>query len=298
MIWKKYIKIKALGTIETEGIFDGKVVVQEKVDGANFCFFLNNNELTFASRNRVMVDKKDSKGWNAILPVIEAYGLYKDKFSSKYLYIGESLQRHTIKYNDDVPGFIGYDVWNTETELFLSWKEAKEEFESIGLEFIHIHFERDGSKISIEELEECIKNSAYKDGSAEGVVLKNYSRLNKFKQPLFAKIVTDEFKEKNKLAFGGSNQPPKESNSTKLISLTYGTNARIEKTIHKLSDEGYKIDMSLIPVLFNAVAEDIFLEHSIEIYKDFDRINFKELRRLIAKQCVPVVKRVLLKRAK
>lgn len=297
MKWKKYIKIRALGTDETEGIFEGTCVVQEKVDGANFSFYVENNKLLVASRNMVMVDKKNSGNWKAILPVTEAYNQHKDKFNPNYLYVGESTQRHTISYTD-IPNFIGYDIWNDETESFLDWKEAKIEFESIGLSFIHVHFEREGSEITIEELEECIKHSLYKEGDAEGIVIKNYSKLNKYDNPLFAKIVTDSFKEQNRAVFKGTNQPTKEGNSTIIIASTYSTEARIEKIIHKLVDEGNKLDMSMIPVLFNAVAEDIFEENAVEIYHTFDKIDFKHLRGIVAKKCVPVLKRVLLEKVK
>ena len=297
MKWKKYIKIRALGTDETEGIFEGTCVVQEKVDGANFSFYVENNKLLVASRNMVMVDKKNSGNWKAMLPVTEAYNQHKDKFNPNYLYVGESTQRHTISYTD-IPNFIGYDIWNEETESFLDWKDTKKEFASIGLPFIHVHFEREGSEITIEELRECIKNSAYKDGPAEGVVIKNYNELDGHDRQMFAKIVTDEFKESNRKAFGGIDQPKKENNSTILIAETYGTNARIEKIIHKLVDEGNKLDMSLIPVLFNAVSEDIFEENAVEIYHTFDKIDFKHLRGIVAKKCVPVLKRVLLEKVK
>ena len=291
MKWKKYIKIKALGTLETEGIFDGKVVVQEKVDGANFSFFVEDNKLTFASRNMVMVDKKNAGNWKAMLPVTEAFNQHKDKFNPNYLYVGESTQKHTISY-DLIPGFIGYDIWNEETESFLYWKDSKVIFESLGLEFIHVHFERDGSEIIMEELEECIKDSAYKEGESEGVVIKNYNKQ------IFAKIVTDDFKEQNRAVFKGTNQPPKEGNSTISIASTYSTDARIEKIIHKLVDEGTVLDMSMIPILFNAVSEDIFEENAVEIYHTFDKIDFKHLRRIVAKKCIPVLKGILLERAK
>ena len=56
--------------------------------------------------------------------------------------------------------------------------------------------------------------------------------------------------------------------------------------------------MGMIPVLFNAVSEDIFEENAVEIYRTFDKIDFKHLRGIIAKKCVPVLKRILLGRAK
>ena len=297
MKWKKYTKIKALGTDETEEIFEGVCVVQEKIDGGNFSFYVENNKLIVASRNMIMTDKIDPKGWEAIPVVTEAFEKYPELFNPNYLYVGESLQKHTISY-DSIPGFVGYDIWNEETESFLHWKDSKGIFESFGLEFIHVHFERDGSEITIEELEECIKHSSYKEGDAEGIVIKNYSKLNKYGNPLFGKIVTDDFKEQNRAVFKGTNQPPKEGNSTIIIASTYSTEARIEKTIHKLVDEGTVLDMSMIPVLFNAVAEDIFEENAVEIYHTFDKIDFKHLRGIVAKKCVPVLKRILLERAK
>ena len=296
MKWKKYTKIKALGTEETDEIFDGLCVVQEKIDGGNFSFFVEDNELIVASRNMVMTGKIDYKGWKAIPVVTEAFEKCLKLFNPSYLYIGESLQKHTISY-DSIPGFVGYDIWNEDTESFLNWKDSKKEFESLGLEFIHVHFERNGSEITTEELEKCIKHSLYKEGDAEGIVIKNYSKLNKYSNPLFAKIVTDDFKEKNRAVFKGTNQPPKEDNSTILIASTYSTEARIEKTIHKLVDEGHKLDMSMIPVLFNTVAEDIFEENAVEIYHTFDKIDFKHLRGIVAKKCIPVLKKVLLERA-
>lgn len=291
MKWKKYIKIRALGTDETDGIFDGMCVVQEKIDGGNFSFFIEDNTLIVASHNGVRNDLTQ-KEWKALLPITEAFSNNMRYLNPNYQYYGESMQKHTLKYPDDIFGFIGFDIWDIESESFLKWKDAKKEFKLIGLPFIHVHFERDGSEITIEELNECIKDSAYKEGESEGIVIKNYDRQ------IFAKIVTDSFKEKNRKVFKGTFQSPKEGNSTIIIASTYSTDARIEKMIHKLVDEGHKLDMSMIPVLFNAVAEDIFEENAVEIYHTFDKIDFKHLRGIVAKKCVPVLKRVLLERVK
>ena len=297
MTWKKYIKIKALGSEETDGVFDGMCVVQSKVDGGNFSFFIEDNKLIVASHNGVR-DNLTSKEWKALLPVTEACYNNLEKINPNYQFYGESMQKHTLEYPDDMFGFIGYDIWDSKNESFLNWRDAKGEFESIGLPFIHVHFERNGSEITIENLEECINHSNYRDGPDEGIVIKNYDRLNKCSNPLFAKIVTDDFKEQNRTVFKGTNQPPKEGNSTIIIAFTYSTDARIEKTIHKLVDEGTVLEMGMIPVLFNAVAEDIFEENAVEIYHTFDKIDFKHLRGIIAKKCVPVLKRVLLERVK
>lgn len=49
-------------------------------------------------------------------------------------------------------------------------------------------------------------------------------------------------------------------------------------------------------VLFNAVTEDIFEENAVEIYHTFDKIDLKHLRKIVAKKCVSVLKRILLER--
>lgn len=286
----KYPKIKNLGTSETDGIFDGTIVVQSKVDGANFHWWLDNGELIFGSRNKSIEDKKDPKGWLGMIPVMKSFNDNPKLFNPNYQYYGESMQKHTITY-DEISDVVCYDILNIETGLFLDWKEAKKEFESICLPFIHVHFEKDSSEITVDEIKECVQHSPYKKDGDEGVVIKNYDRQ------IFAKIVTDDFKEQNRAVFKGNKQPEKVTDSTQIIALTYSTEARIEKTIHKLVDEGTILDMSMIPVLFDSVAEDIFEENAVEIYHTFDKIDFKHLRGIVAKKCVPVLKRVLLERA-
>ena len=293
----KYPKIKHLGTDELSDIFDGTVVVQSKVDGANFHFWLDDGKLVFGSRNKSMEGKTDPKGWLGMVPVLEAFGKYPDKFNPYYQYYGESMQRHTIIY-ESITDFVGYDILNVETGLFLNWKDAKNEFESIGLQFINVHFERHGSEITIEELEKCIEKSPYRKNGDEGIVVKNYDKLNKHGDVLFGKIVTDNFKEMNRKVFKGTNQTHKTFDSNVLLADTYCTEARIEKMVYSLVDEGHKLDMSMMSILFNAVTKDIFIENISEIYDLFDKVNLNNLRGLIAKKCVPVLKRVLLERAK
>ena len=291
MIWKKYPKIRALGSPETEGIFDGNIVVQSKVDGANFSFFLDDGKLIFASRNKIMLDKKDPKSWIGMVPIMSSFERCPEKFNPNYIYVGESLQKHSIAYLD-IPPFLGYDIWDIRTELFLDWKNSKSEFKSLGLNFINVHFEANGNRVTIEEIKECINKSPYREGGDEGIVVKNYEKQ------IFAKIVTDDFKEKSRAIFKGGNRPPEEGNTSIIVSNIYATDARIEKTIYKLVDEGNELNMSLVPILFTALAEDILEENIIEIYHLVNKIDFKYFNNILAKKCVPILKKTLLEGAK
>ena len=110
---------------------------------------------------------------------------------------------------------------------------------------------------------------------------------------MFAKIVDDEFKEKSKGLFGGSSESRKLNNSDKIAEI-YATPGRIEKIIHKLHDEGYTIEMPLMKELFVRVIDDILEEEIIEIYNQFDSINFKELSKAVSKRCPKVLKKVMM----
>ena len=44
------------------------------------------------------------------------------------------------------------------------------------------------------------------NGIGEGIVIKNYSYKNKYYRVVWAKMVTDEFKEVHRETFGGENQ--------------------------------------------------------------------------------------------
>ena len=300
MTFKEYPKIKQLGDSENEGILNpGNVVVQSKVDGAQFSFWIDHvNILHFGKHHSVMsceeaYSRKGDKSyvWKAVPDIEYAYINSDVDFKKSLIYYGETMQRHTLHYRDDMPGFIGYDVFSLETFEFLDWKIAKQEFELIGLPFINVHFEKDAREITLEELHALIPISPYRDDGDEGIVIKRYDHKNVYGRPLFAKIVADDFKEKNKQKFVGiKNVHTDELN----IVNTYCTPARIEKIIHKLvSDEQHELSMSLMKILFREVEKDILVENILSIYMDNKQINFKTLEKLVVNRCINQLKRVM-----
>ena len=76
---------------------------------------------------------------------------------------------------------------------------------------------------------------------------------------------------------------------------SYCTNARIDKIIFKLLDDGEKLGMVLMQHLPKAVLEDIFDEGFGELYKSrlaciFD---FGKYKKLVASRCASVLKQVI-----
>ena len=95
----KYTKIKTLGDLENEGILTipGKVVIQEKIDGGNFAFYVEDSVLNFCSHHKNLTDsdqiekygepltKEGKPIWRAIKPILDMWHKQPGMFS-KYLY--------------------------------------------------------------------------------------------------------------------------------------------------------------------------------------------------------------------
>ena len=64
MQFRKYMHIERLGREEVEGILDGVVYIQPKIDGSNAVVYLNDKgELTAGSRNRELTLEADNAGF-------------------------------------------------------------------------------------------------------------------------------------------------------------------------------------------------------------------------------------------
>lgn len=299
-MFHKFLKIKTLGDLENEGILtiSGEIVIQEKYDGGQVGFYIENDILHFTSHNQDLTNSNQiketglPKNWKFIEPVLKIWKEYPERFNEDLYYYGETTQRHTLQYPDDTPGFIGYDILNLYDGELLDWRFTEIEFRKVGLPFIHVYYYGEATELSKGYFDNTF-NSVYRDGKAEGVVIKRYDVKSKYNRPLFAKVVDDEFKEKNRIAFGGEKPPRKLNNGDKIAEI-YATDARIEKMIHKMHDEGYDIRMDLMRFLFGRVVEDILEEEIISIRKEFDSINFKELNKAVSKRCPKVLKKVMI----
>jgi len=204
------------------------------------------------------------------------------------------MQKHTISY-ENIPDTIGYDIFDLERNEFWDWKKAKRAFEFIGIPFINIHYEGIGREITIDKLNEFIKNSPYRKEGDEGIVIKCYTKKNIFERPLFAKLVTDEFKEENKKVFKQGNISEKQNNEYKIVD-TYFTINRFNKAVNHFKEENIQIEMSLMPKLYKYVSEDIMSENILTIMNDYNKIDFKIFNNVIAKRTVQELKKYLLEK--
>ena len=294
----KYPKIRHLGDTENASIFrthTDEIIVQEKFDGANFRFWREGDEMCFGSRNVAHLHPDDNAWMEQVdyLRSIDPATLDRD-----LVYVGEAIKKHSIAYNwDELPPFIGFDVIHIDTGLPLSYSFAKEEFERLGLPFMHMVWIGSASDWLKENPEDYMEESAYRDGPPEGIVIKNYERLNEFRRPLFAKMVTAEFKEKNRAVFGPTKTKPLDT--AKVVDM-YATSARIRKQAHRLiEEEGKQLGRPLMGDLIKGTIRDILEEEIVNIWLDrsIKTLDFAALGKLVPPRCLDVLDRMMADKA-
>ena len=283
----KYPKIRILGDDENKGILDGFVGIEEKFDGANFRVLITKKDIKhiiYGSRHRELEEEGEKAFTRCILYLKEKlnkHGVEIDCILEKYgsiILFGECVVRHTIGYDfERLPPFIGFDVYEFNTKTFIDREDKVRLFENLGLEPIKQVFS--GKVTNKTNLE--VPKSEYYNGLAEGIVIKNFATQQ------FAKIVRDEFKEKNRETFGGSKKFAKDD--TEYFISVYCTNARIEKIIFKAVDDGNKLGMELLALIPKQVYTDIWEEECKELYKSNLNLNLKDIRKSVLIRCKNVL---------
>ena len=276
-IVRLYPKIPHIDNIPLTA-FSGSVYIQEKIDGANGSFTLrDDNTIQFTSHYRIIPDdemKMFAAGMQYVKRTVDI-----SKMKHGYIYYGEYGIKHTLSY-DNLPMFIGFDVYDTETGRYLDAESAMLEFERIGLPFVPML-----RIVKCEEISDIDSDvpSAYGPPQAEGLVIKSYDGNQQF-----AKLVNAEFKELNRAIFGGSNR--RLGSDAEKIIHRYVTDARIMKAIYRHTDEGEELHMKFMTFLPEEVWDDVIAEHAKELLTSNFLINMREIKKLINRKCVEVLK--------
>lgn len=315
---KRYPKIKYPDDKSSSGLFaDGKIYIQEKIDGGNGRFTLekniedeystDNRDLVFGSRKVEYKNKKDETNQfgDSIEFVRDSVDVNVLRgFDRKYggiVLFGEYIVPHTIRdgYNWDKwrDKFIGFDVWSIERQEFLRPDTAIEIFESIGLPFSEIigsYSVQDWNEGNTEfhnssgnwlQDDKWCPDTRIGDGLAEGIVIKNPTTQT------YAKMVRESFREKH-----STGDMKNENTDTEKLVYQYVTDARIEKTAHKLVDEGdwESLNMNMMQDLPKEVINDMVEEEGFNIfmYEDWN-IDLSKFRSIISDRSSSVLKRMI-----
>ncbi|ODP28231.1 hypothetical protein PTI45_02388 [Paenibacillus nuruki] len=285
---KKYMSVVRLGHKTTENVLQlgDPIIIQEKLDGANGSFKLEEGKIVAFSRNEQLTEQNNLQGFYEWTQTLDA-----DLLRSDVVYFGEWLTKHKINYGDLTKQFFLFDLYDVEKEKYIHFTEVKKEAERLELRLIPVFYE--GEYQSLEHLESFIGQTALGVKKGEGIVVKNVDYQDVYGNQLFVKLVIDAFKEVQRI------KKPKDPNfqSAEIEAVkSVLTTARVEKWIYKLIDEGslqanFGIqDMALIlKQLSSRIVEDILQEESEQI-ASFD---LKEIRKVIGKQLPALIKEVI-----
>lgn len=300
MEFHKYPKIRVVGDLENKDIFKNKndeIIIQEKMDGANFRFYITKDKkIIFGSRSRQLTSN-EGEDTNVEKNFKRCVNLIRDKWESvvdiapdlaHLIFYGECMVKHTMNYDwEKVPAYLGYDIYDIKKGKFLDYDDVETIFcTNLKLEMVPLIDSTTAE--NIKKIDDTfVPKSFYaspsaEDTQAEGVVFKNYKRQ------IMAKYVREKFKEKNKKVFGGGKKFAKTDDE--YFVAVYCTNARIDKCIFKLVDEGKELNMTMMGDLLNMVYKDIWEEHWNEISFSKKRLDLLNFKKLVSTRCLEVLK--------
>ena len=265
----RYNKIHSLDSNPAAAeLLDGEVVIQEKIDGANFSIWWQKDELQFGSRNHAINQYPerfaDAKKWiGSYEPVLK----YLKEHPTHRLF-GEWLVKHSIKYDPTVmQKFYLFDIM--ENGCYHSFDYVNEVVAEYGFLAPRTWFRGTTDR---DEILKIFTKSALGAVKAEGVVIRSLTP-EKYKYNI-VKLVTSEFEETREKIFGANLD--KMSNEEK-IAQKYVTPSRVRKAIFHFRDSGERIDRGITAKVVTYVHQDVLLEGIIAISKKYKDITFKKL---------------------
>jgi len=271
-----YPSIYALGHRYLADLFDGRVTVEEKIDGSQFSFARVNGVLKCRSKGQEIHVDGPEKMFAPAVEVAKSLPLNDGwVYRAEYL---KSPKHNTLAYSR-IPKnhLILFDVM-VGLEIYLTPFEKLWEAARLGLECVPVFtFRRPVG--SAEELRELMERESFLGGcKIEGVVVKNYARCGVDKKILIGKFVSEAFKERHKHGWKKSNPGPGDFVQHLIGELK--TEARYRKAVQHLKEAGKLggIPQDIGPLLVE-LAADTEREESDAIKEALFKHFFPQIQR-------------------
>jgi len=236
----KYQHIERMDKPDVKGLLDGEVIVMNKLDGAN----LSVAKGIIASRKNVISRNGEPKaGFKGAVEYVLAHaGIQKlldgRNFSRKWILRGEWAIRHSLTYDANTYGHLYvFDVqtWDGQyvhPDVYIPILEAH------GIKYIRVL-----ARLSHPKPDELTALSQGPDefGAAqkEGIVVKRYDFVSQYGRTVWGKVVSADFRVKNKLAFHVSKKEDPELRLARVVTAQF-----VLKVIHKIEDAKYGKDFA------------------------------------------------------
>ena len=279
---RKFESIIRIQKVENALNNNDLIHVSEKIDGANASFLVDEErKIHTFSRNNEVTYSNDLKGFNFWVE----NNIKPEELTKGYIYYGEWLIRHKIKYKEDaMKQFYLFDIYDTKTDMYLTPGKVKEIADGLNIKTPECFYY--GEFKDEESIAKLVGKSNIAD-IGEGIVIRNITTgaTVKWVNEKFAEIkVKKEHKQED----------PK---VIELLNMLLTEN-KVEKIIYKGKDDGAyptleKRNYGLIMkyVVENTI-DDIFKEEADlipdELKNDFVNKCKKAIPRMVQQLLVKV----------
>ena len=256
-------------------LFDGEVVLQEKIDGSQISFGLLDGVLEARSRNQQLILDAPGQMFTRAVEAIMGLDLHPGwVYRAEYL---SSPKHNTIAYSR-IPAkhLILYDICSG-LEEYLPYEEVVKEGQRLGLEVVPQFYKGEVKDPAF--FKEFLDRTSILGGSKiEGIVVKNYARFTQEKKVAMGKYVREGFEEENSKDWRARN--PTAKDVTQELILRYKTEARWRKAVQHLKERGMLAGAPQdIGMLIQEVPEDVLKECEVEIKDRLFGHFWKDIRR-------------------
>jgi hypothetical protein len=229
-----YTKIRQLGHRDTTRIFDGQVVIEEKVDGSQISFGRDGTGKLVMRSHHKPIDVDNPNTMFAL--AVEIVKSIAEHLPRGYTFRGEYLSRpkHNVLAYDRVPlqNIAIYDI-DIGDCLYMAYNAKRALAERLGFECVQLLFI--GKVIDIAKLNDLLDVDSMLGGQKiEGFVVKQYSQEDSDGKTLMAKVVSDRFKE---VAKSTLNRKANKDAVAEIVSA-FATEARWHKAVQHLRERG------------------------------------------------------------
>ena len=289
MNYVSYQHIEKLGSSEVDGILNGTVYIQSKLDGTNSCLWLGSDGQVHAgSRKREISELSDNQGFAANIATQPKYAEFFKQYPNVMLY-GEYLIKNHIKNYEPTAykEFYVFDIVNENGEYVL-WDEIPNMVEPFDIKYIPVIAKLENP--TEDEVASYIDKGRFcctEETNQEGIVIKNATYRNEYGRQTWAKIISNEYKVQKTIP----NSISKESVEVQIVEY-FCTTAFIEKEYDKIVLESNGWNSKLIPRVLNTIWHEFIVEESWNFIKKYHNptIDYKVLNKLVTEKVKSVYK--------
>lgn len=286
---KKYDKVKGSGII-LDKFKNRGLVVQEKLDGSNASFTVENGELQCFSRRKKLNQNETLNGFYGW--VHENIQEYVFDFLKGYIIFGEWLVKHKIQYKEEYyKEFYVFDIYDKEEETYLSLKNMHRIATYLELKTVKTLLVAEPSNhlniLTPQDIQDLVGKSdmTVKQDTGEGIVIKYLDGKSEHED--YYKVVSNEFKEFNR------QKMKTEIKSNDSVADYAITKPRMEKMIFRAIEEERLSEDNMELENFGLIMKEVGQDFVDDIMEEEKDNMLKIIEKQIKKKMPHILREIL-----